>query len=263
MNGFYRNKRIAITGAAGTTGSELVRQLMQEGVSEIIAIDRHETNLFYLADQYADDGRFHPFACDVTDRRTLTRLIADVDYMFHAAAMKHVWACESNPNEAVQANISGVQSVIDAAIDAKVGKVLFTSTDKAVNSTNVMGTSKLMGERLITSAAAVRRRNETTAFASTRFGNVLGSAGSVVPLFLRQIENGGPVTLTDRRMSRFVMTLEESISLVRRAMEQFHAGEVFVAKMPILKIRDLAEVMIDTFAPIFGIDSQKVEIIEI
>ncbi|RDD60146.1 polysaccharide biosynthesis protein [Ferruginivarius sediminum] len=263
MSSFYRGARVAITGAAGTTGTELTHQLLGCGVDEIIAIDRHETNLFYLSEHHQDDPRFHAFACDVCDTRLLTRLLDGVDYLFHAAALKHVWACESNPREAVQTNIIAVQSVIDAAIDAKVRRVLFTSTDKAVNPTNVMGTSKLMGERLITSAAALGRDGSSTVFASTRFGNVLGSAGSVVPLFLKQLQKGGPITVTDPRMSRFVMTLEDAILLVMKVMEQFRSGEVFVTRMPVVLVSDLARVMVEHIAPRFGYRSSEIKIQEI
>jgi FlaA1/EpsC-like NDP-sugar epimerase len=152
-----------------------------------------------------------------------------------------------------------VQNVIEAANDAGVSRVLFTSSDKAVNPTNVMGTSKLMGERLMTAANSARQKDGPI-FASTRFGNVLGSAGSVIPLFRKQIAAGGPVTLTDPDMTRFIMSLEEAVRLVMDSAFLNQGGEVFVTKMPVLRIVDLAEVMVQSLAPRYGHRPEKIEI---
>jgi len=167
--------------------------------------------------------------------------------------------CERSPQDAIQTNILGTQNVIDAATAAGAERVLFTSSDKAVNPTNVMGTSKLMGERLITAANA-HRRSDGPVFSSTRFGNVLGSRGSVIPLFKRQIASGGPVTLTDPAMTRFIMTLKEAVSLVMESVFLAHGGEVFVTKMPIARIDDLAKVMITELAPAHGFDPDDIKI---
>jgi len=185
----------------------------------------------------------------------------DIDVVFHCAAYKHVILCERSPNEALNTNILGVSNIISAAKRANVEKVIFTSSDKAVNPTNVMGTSKLMGERLIT--AANTSKKSKTVFASTRFGNVLGSNGSVIPIFHRQIMSGGPVTLTHEDMTRFVMTTNESVKLIIDSAQIACGGEVFITKMPILKIKDLAEVMINSLAKEYGYDTNdiKVEII--
>ena len=183
---------------------------------------------------------------------------------FHVAAYKHVPACERHPRIAVENNIIGVQNVITAARDCNVKKVLFTSSDKAVNPTNVMGTSKLMGERLMTAANAIsRRRDMDTIFASTRFGNVAGSSGSVIQIFDQQIQQGKPITLTDAGMTRFMMTLEESVQLVLDSLEISCGGEVFVTKMPVFKISDLAEVLVEELAPRYGHDPKDIEIKEI
>jgi FlaA1/EpsC-like NDP-sugar epimerase len=167
--------------------------------------------------------------------------------------------CEKSPGDAVRTNIQGVQNVISAATANDVERVLFTSSDKAVNPTNVMGTSKLMGERLLTAANA-RKRGQGPIFASTRFGNVLGSRGSVIPLFKKQIADGGPVTLTDPRMTRFIMTLREAARLVLESVFLAKGGEVFVTKMPVLRIEDLAEVMIEEVAPVHGYSSADIEV---
>jgi FlaA1/EpsC-like NDP-sugar epimerase len=179
--------------------------------------------------------------------------------VLHSAGLKHVILCEESPREAIQTNILGIQNVIDAALANGVERVLFTSSDKAVNPTNVMGTSKLMGERLMTAANA-HRRGRGPIFASTRFGNVLGSRGSVIPLFKRQIAQGGPVTLTDSGMSRFIMTLSEAVKLVMDSTFLACGGEVFVTKMPIVRIVDLAKVMIQELAPHYGFKPAEIEV---
>jgi FlaA1/EpsC-like NDP-sugar epimerase len=189
-------------------------------------------------------------------------MCSGVDIVLHTAALKHVILCERAPFDAVQTNIMGVKNVIQAALLNDVERVIFTSSDKAVNPTNVMGTSKLMGERLITAANSLKMKRRTI-FSSTRFGNVLGSRGSVIPIFARQIEAGGPVTLTDRRMTRFIMTLEESCRLVLSAAEKARGGEVFVTKMPVIQIADLAKVMIEELAPQYGHDPAKMVTTEI
>ena len=173
-----------------------------------------------------------------------------------------MYLSEYNPFDVVQTNIIGVENVIQAATTCNVKQVLFTSSDKAVNPTNVMGTSKLMGERLMTAASAVRN-DSNTIFSSTRFGNVLGSRGSVVPLFMKQIRNGGPVTITDNRMTRFVMTIEEAARLVLESVLISRGGEVFVTKMPVVRIPDLAEVMIKLLAPRYSYAASDMKTVEI
>jgi FlaA1/EpsC-like NDP-sugar epimerase len=182
-----------------------------------------------------------------------------VDVVIHAAALKHVALCERAPRSAIQTNIVGTQNVIQAALGAGVERVLFTSSDKAVNPTNVMGTSKLMAERLMTAANA-RSRSGRTIFASSRFGNVLGSRGSVIPLFKQQIAAGGPVTLTHPRMTRFIMTLSEAVALVMEVVSLAKGGEVFVTKMPVCRIEDLAITMVEELAPRYGHDPNDVPI---
>lgn len=235
----FEGRSILITGACGTVGSELVRQLAQAGPSRIVCLDNNESDLFFLQQRYRSNTVVECYLADVRDIDSLKLRMQDVDVVLHAAALKHVGLCEDSPTQAVRTNIDGTQNVIEAAIRANVERVLFTSSDKAVNPTNVMGTTKLMGERLMT-AAAMANTNSRTIFASTRFGNVLGSRGSVIPLFRKQIEKGGPVTLTDRRMTRFIMTLEEAAALVLRSACLARGGEVFVTKMPVARIEDIA-----------------------
>lgn len=253
----FKGKTVLVTGSCGTVGAELVRQLVESPVDKIVCLDNNETELFFQAEQYKDSGKIHAYLADVRDREALKLRMQGVDIVLHSAALKHVGLCEDSPSQAVRTNIDGTQNVIDAALKNDVERVVFTSSDKAVNPTNVMGTSKLMGERLMT-AAAHSNLDRKTIFASTRFGNVLGSRGSVVPLFLRQIKSGGPITLTDRKMTRFIMTLEEAARLVLSSVWIAKGGEVMVTKMPVARIEDVAHAMKEAFS-----NGREIEIKEI
>lgn len=259
---FYKGKRVLITGAAGTVGRELVSQLSGLAPAELRLMDNNESEVFFLMEDYRDSDFIHCFLGDVRDRNKIMKLCEDIDIVIHAAAFKHVILSEYNPFDVVQTNIIGTENIIQAAAACGVERVLFTSSDKAVNPTNVMGTSKLMGERLITAANAVKH-SQRTIFSSTRFGNVFGSRGSVVPLFAKQIKCSGPVTLTDDRMTRFIMTIKESASLVLKSVTLSRGGEVFVTKMPVVRIRDLANVMIDLLAPVYGYPPKSIKITQI
>jgi len=243
----FDGKSIFVTGSCGTIGAELVFQLLNNpkySPKEVIGIDNNESALFFQDQQFLDDSRASFFVADIRDKSELSNRMRGVDIVIHAAALKHVILCERSPEQAVQTNINGVQNVIAAADLNNVELVIFTSSDKAVNPTNVMGTTKLMGERLMTAANSSKRENGPI-FASTRFGNVLGSNGSVIPIFRNQISKGGPVTLTDKNMTRFVMSVEESVKLVLNSVLYAKGGEVFVTKMPVIRIEDLAKAMIE------------------
>ena len=245
-------KRVFVTGACGTIGKELVRQLLADhDVEELIGIDNNESELFFLEQHLSQFGNARFFLADVRDSKKLCRLMKNIHIVFHTAAFKHVILCERSPFEAIQTNINGVQNVISASNENDVERVVFTSSDKAVNPTNVMGTSKLMGERLMT-AANSNKRDSGPIFVSTRFGNVLGSMGSVIPIFREQIKEGGPVTLTDPDMTRFIMSIEEAVRLVIDSATLACGGEVFITKMPIIRIQDLAGVMVQELAQRFG-----------
>lgn len=260
MDSFFKKKRVLVTGACGTVGRELVRQLLEEyGVGELIALDNNESELFFLEQTCSEYSNASFFLADVRDREKLSRKMRHMNIVFHVAAFKHVILCERSPFEAVQTNILGVQNVVSAASENKVERVIFTSSDKAVNPTSVMGTSKLMGERLMT-AANSNLRADGPIFTSTRFGNVLGSRGSVIPIFRAQIQRGGPVTLTDPGMTRFIMSIQEAVRLVIDSAYMASGGEVFVTKMPVIKITDLAEVMIQELAPLYGYGMKDINI---
>lgn len=256
----WTNKRVLITGVSGTVGKELLRQVIQKNPKEILGVDNNESELFFLSDEFRDIHNVNLMICDIRDKDRVRAITRGIDIILHAAALKHVILCEESPWEPIRTNIDGTQNVIDAAIEHDVERVLFTSSDKAVNPTNVMGTSKLMGERLMTSANSHKRGQYGPIFASTRFGNVLGSRGSVIPIFKKQIAEGGPVTLTDRRMSRFIMTLQQAVRLVMDSVFLAKGGEVFVTKMPVIKIEILAEAMIEILAPVYDYDVEDIAI---
>ena len=254
------DKRVLVTGCCGSVGKELTRQLFdQYRLAELIGLDNNEGELFFLEHEFSKHERTSFFLGDVRDRDKLCNMMKGVDVVFHTAAFKNIVLCERSPFEATQTNILGVQNIIYAAIENEVERVLFTSSDKAVNPTNVMGTSKLMGERLMT-AANSNLRGDGPIFTSTRFGNVLGSKGSVIPIFRDQIRKGGPVTLTDPEMTRFIMSVSEAVKLVIDSASYACGGEVFVTKMPVVRIQDLAEVMIQELAAGYNHRPENIQI---
>lgn len=260
MENFYKDKCVFITGAAGTLGCELVKQLaLVDKARKVIAIDNNETELFFLAQQFQTFKNIEFYLVDVRDEDKLTQKMNGVDVVIHAAAYKHVVFCEESPDEAIKTNIMGVQNVIASANKNNARWLVFTSTDKAVNPTSVMGTSKLMGERIITAASRDFDKSGLI-LASARFGNILGSRGSVMPIFYEQIRRGLPLTLTDKSMTRFVMTVGQAAKLILDSVPIAKGGEVFVTKMPVIKISDLAEIMIEQLAQQFGHAPQSIPI---
>jgi len=261
LEGFYKDKVILVTGGAGSIGSEIVTKVLNYRPKAVRVLDNNETGLFDL-EQEMESEELRPLVGDVRDEERLRRAVEGVDIVFHAAALKHVPLCEYNPFEAVKVNVLGTQNVIEAAMEEEVEKLIVISTDKAVNPINVMGATKLLAERLTTSANYYKGARET-AFSCVRFGNVLDSRGSVIPLFKQQIQKGGPVTITDRDMTRFVMSIPRAVELVLKSAKMAQGGEIFIFKMPALRIGDLAKVMIEELASCYGYDpaSIKVEIV--
>lgn len=249
---------ILLTGGAGSVGRMLIPRLLSEDPAVLRVFDNNEPGLAQIRSAM-DDDRCRFLAGDIRDKDRLTRAMEDVDTVIHTAAMKHVDVCEYNPFEAVKTNALGLQNVVDTAIDADVDRVVFTSSDKAVNPANTMGTTKLLGEKLIT-AGNNHRGDRDLRFASVRFGNVINSSQSVIPLFRKQIQNGGPVTLTDKRMTRFFLTYDDVFNLLIQAIEKMRGGEVFIYKMPAIKIQDLATAMIELYAPMSGYDPADIDI---
>lgn len=257
---FLQNKNILITGGTGSLGRELVREVLKHAPKVVRVFDVDETEQFefhHELKKYENTIRF--LLGDVRDRERLIRAAEDVDIIFHTAALKHVMACEYNPFEAVKTNILGIQNVIDAAIANNVEKIIFTSSDKAVNPSNTMGATKLLAERLMTAANYYKGKRNCT-FSSVRFGNVMGSRGSVIPLFRQQIKAGGPVTVTDKEMSRFMMSMSQAVELVFKSAELAQGGEVFIFKMPTINIAELAEVLVEELAPQYGYKAEDIDV---
>lgn len=252
------DRTVLVTGGCGSIGSELVRQVLAKDPEVVRVFDNDEAALFDLQKRF-DDDRLRCLLGDVRDRDRLEMAIEGVDVVFHAAALKHVELTEYNPFEAVQTNVQGTQNLIRMALEEEVNSFVTISTDKASNPVSVMGATKLLSERLAIAADAYKGYRDTR-FGAVRFGNVLGSSGSVVPIFMRQIRNGGPVTVTDPDMTRFVMPIEDAANLVLRAHDRMTSGEVFVLKMPAFRVGDLAEAMVEQYAPKVGYDVDDVSI---
>lgn len=250
-------KTVLITGAAGTIGSALARRLIKYEVKALRLLDNNEERSFFLNIELRQHPAVRVLLGDIRDRTRMVRAMHDVDVVLHTAALKHVELGEYNPFEVVNTNLTALQGLIEIALDANVERYVFTSSDKAVNPTNVMGGSKFIGERLVTAANGYRGAKRTV-FSCTRFGNVLGSAGSVIPVFARQIAQGGPLTITDPEMTRFFMTLDEAVDLVLSATAVSLGGEIFVPKMHAVRLADLAEVMIELYADGQRIPIQKI-----
>ena len=235
----WKDKVVLVTGGTGSFGKKFIRIMLEEyHPAKLIVFSRDELKQHEMRVGGFDDPSLRYFIGDVRDVERLRRAMHGVDIVIHAAALKQVPACEYNPLEAIKTNILGSSNVIEAALDMGVKKVMGLSTDKAVNPVNLYGTTKLAAEKLFVQSNAYAA-GTSTRFSCVRYGNVVGSRGSVVPIFLQQRQNG-KLTITDERMTRFWLTLEQGVRFVVRCTEQMHGGEVFVPKIPSMKIVDLA-----------------------
>ncbi len=242
-----KNKKILITGGAGSVGSALIKDLLKYDINVIRVFDISENEIHKLKNNFIREERLRYLIGDVRDSNRLKLAMEGIDIVIHLAAMKHVYACEYNPFEAIKTNIDGLQNVIDCARIENVEKMIFSSTDKAARPLSVMGITKLMGEKLV-SLAEHYKGDKRTLFASVRFGNVIGSNGSVIPVFKKQIEEGGSIIINDVKMTRFVITMPEAVDLMFKAIKFVKGGEVFVWKMRTLRIPDLALAMVKRYA---------------
>jgi UDP-N-acetylglucosamine 4,6-dehydratase len=237
----FEGRRILVTGGTGSWGYELVRQLLPLNPAEIIVYSRNESSQVAMNRAF-EDPRISFCIGDIRDREALTRACAGVDLVFHLAALKHVPVCEDQPYEALKTNVIGTQNVIEAAIENKVARVIYISTDKAANASNFYGMTKAIGEKLIVYANLLK---SDTKFVCVRGGNVLGTNGSVVHLFMNQIMHKNQISLTHRNMTRFFLTLEDTIRLLFKATVESVGGEIFVMTMPTCRIVDLADVLME------------------
>jgi UDP-N-acetylglucosamine 4,6-dehydratase/5-epimerase len=238
----FKDKTIFITGGTGSWGYELVKQLLLHRPKEIRIFSRNESHQFTMKQEFDNNPKLHFKIGDIRDREALIEATEGVDYLFHLAALKHVPVCEDQPLEALKTNVLGTQHVIDAAIHHKIDKVIYISTDKASDPANFYGLSKAMGERLITHANTL---HANTTFVCIRGGNVLGTNGSVIHVFKKAIHQKGKIGITDPAMTRFFLTVEDAIKLVFKATFEAVGGEIFIMKMPAIKITDLAKVLME------------------
>lgn len=236
-----RNASILVTGGTGSFGKKFTEIVVKEcKPKRLVIFSRDELKQHDMQAEGFDAPCMRYFIGDVRDVQRLKRAMAGVDIVIHAAALKHVPACEYNPNEAVATNIGGARNIVEAALDAGVKTVVGLSTDKAVNPVNLYGATKLVAEKIFVQGNAYSGNNAPTKFACVRYGNVVGSRGSVIPVFQKQRPTG-TITITDERMTRFWITLEQGVRLVMRAIADMGGGEIFVPKIPSMRVTDLAD----------------------
>lgn len=233
-----KDKVVLVTGGTGSFGKKFTKKALELDAKKVIIFSRDELKQYEMKQEF-QDSRLRFFIGDVRDQERLHRAFDGVDIVIHAAAMKHVDACEYNPFEAVKTNINGAQNIIEAAIDRGVEKVIALSTDKACAPVNLYGATKLASDKLFVAANSYVGK-KTTQFAVVRYGNVVGSRGSVVPFF-RRIKETGVVPITDERMTRFWITLDQGVQFVLDNLARMHGGEIFVPKIPSMNIMDLAK----------------------
>ena len=242
----FNGKTILITGGTGSFGSQIISSFLTSNAAEVRIFSRDEKKQHEMREALADD-RINFYLGDVRDISSLEQAISGVDYIFHAAALKHVPSCEFYPMEAIKTNVIGTDNVLDLSIKHNVRKAIFLSTDKAVYPINAMGLSKALMEKTMM-ARARHTEPSNTVFCATRYGNVMTSRGSVIPLFVNQIKSGLPITVTDPKMTRFLMSLEESVDLVIKAFSSGLTGDVFIQKAPAATVENIALALKDIFS---------------
>lgn len=248
MTDEFKDKTIVITGGAGSIGSALVRHLLGWEPKQIRVLSIDENRQYFLREELNHPKNLSLLLGNIRDKKRLDMAFQGADIVFHAAALKHVPLCEYNPFEAVKTNIVGSQNVIESALENNVKKVIAISTDKAVNPINIMGTTKLMMERLFINANYYIGKSETK-FSCVRFGNVAWSEGSVLPLWQKQAKAQKTIRVTDKEMTRFLISEDQAIKLILKATELSQGGEIFILKMPSVKLGDLAEMFLAKYFP--------------
>jgi UDP-N-acetylglucosamine 4,6-dehydratase len=234
----FSNMKLLITGGTGSFGNAVLRRFLQTDISEIRILSRDEKKQDDLRKYYSSD-KVKFYIGDVRDPQSISSAVRGVDYVFHAAALKQVPSCEFHPLEAVKTNVLGTENLIESAVQAGVKRIITLSTDKAVYPINAMGISKAMMEKVMV-AKSRQLQGTGTVVSGTRYGNVMASRGSVIPLFVEQIQAGKPITITDPKMTRFMMTLDDAVDLVLFAFEHGNNGDIFVQKAPAATIQTLA-----------------------
>jgi len=239
----FEGKTILITGGTGSLGQALTKRLLKSNVSTIRIFSRNEINQIEMENKFSDK-RIRFFVGDIRDLDRLTKATEDTDYVFHAAALKHVPKIEYNPFEAVKTNVIGSQNVIDASLRANVDRVICIGTDKAVSPLNTYGATKLLMEKLFVSANNnLNRKKYKTIFSAVRYGNVLGSSGSVIPKFIQQIKNNKKITITEPSMTRFSITMNEALDFIFEALKISKSSEIFVPKLRSYSVEEIVDVL--------------------
>lgn len=238
----FRNKTLLITGGTGSFGNAVLKRFLDSGIAEIRIFSRDEKKQDDMRKRY-NSAKLKFYIGDVRDARSVEQAMRGVDYVFHAAALKQVPSCEFHPMQAVRTNVLGTENVLEAAIQASVKRVVCLSTDKAVYPINAMGISKAMMEKVMV-AASRNLEGSATVICGTRYGNVMASRGSVIPLFVQQVFAGNPITITNPAMTRFMMTLADAVDLVLYAFEHGDNGDIFVQKAPAATVQVLAHAVL-------------------
>jgi len=246
----FKGKNILITGGTGSIGMGLAKQLAKYNPKEIRIFSNDENSIFEAKENLGANHIYKLMVGDVRDKDRLNLAIRNVDIVFHTAAMKHITICEDNPFDAVKTNVVGTSNILEASIIEEVEKFVFISTDKATNPTSTLGGSKLLAERLTLDAGTYAGKGKTK-FAIVRFGNVLGSRGSVFQIFQNQIKMKKPLTVTDKRMTRFIMSISEAASMILKVTKILKDGEIYILKMPSIRIEDLAKGMLHVYGSRF------------
>lgn len=254
----FKNKKILVTGGTGCIGSEIVKSILNYKPKVVRIFSNDEDSTFKMSQEIGTRRNRRFLIGDIRDKERLITAMEGIDIVYHAAALKHVPLCEYNPFEAIKTNVLGTQNVIDAALENNVKKVINISTDKAVNPVNTMGATKLLAEKLIIDANFYKGPRETI-FSCVRFGNVLFSRGSVIPLFEEQIKQKKLITITEPKMTRFMMSIDNTIDLVFKATLIAKGGEIFILKMPVVKLGDLADVVIKEYAEKYKCKSSDIK----
>lgn len=244
----FKGQKILVTGGCGSLGRPLVKALLKLDPQVVRVMDIDETELYEMRHGLKEHSNVRYLLGDVRDAARFDKAMEGIDICFHLAALKHVVSCEYDPFEAVKTNVLGINNLVEIATKHGVKKVIYTSSDKAANPSSTMGATKLLGEKIIASANFSTGKYSTL-FSAVRFGNVVGTRGSVVPLWVQQIGQGGPITITDPGMTRFMMSLKQAVELVLKCTHLTKGGEVFILKMPTLRLGDLWEVVQSIYDP--------------
>ena len=247
----FKGKSVLITGGTGSIGLGIIKQLINYQPRQIRIFSNDENSIVEIKELMGENKILQYMVGDVRDKDRLNLAIRNVDIVFHAAAMKHIDICEENPFDAVKTNVVGTSNILEASIIENISKFIFISTDKATNPTSTLGGSKLLAERLTLDASSYVGSGKTK-FAIVRFGNVIGSRGSVFQIFQKQITNKEPITVTDARMTRFIMSISEAAEMILNVTSMTKDGEIFILKMPSVKIEDLAKGMLEVFKKRFS-----------